>query len=94
MAIRRCEWRYSARLQDWIEAEAEAERIGKTYLLNYPPEFVTLPDYTAHAGQPVTILRELRDGEEYDFEGDRMYEVRASDGWTGHAWNSELADLP
>jgi hypothetical protein len=66
---------------------------GRKYRFAYPPEFVTLPDYTAHAGQMVTVIRPLRDGEEYDGPAaglERMYEVKAADGWTGHAWQSEL----
>lgn len=66
-------------------------KIGGTYTFDYPAAFVTLPGYTAHAGQRVTVVRELRDGDEYDREdGDRMYEVRAADGWIGHAWEGEL----
>ena len=70
-----------------------AKIIGSTRKFNYPPEFVTLPDYTAHAGQCVKVLRALRDGDEYDGPKaglERMYEVRARDGWIGHAWASEL----
>lgn len=63
---------------------------GKRAIFNYPAAFVTLPEYTAHSGQTVTIVRPLIAGEEYDDEGDPMYEVRADDGWTGHAWESEL----
>ena len=64
---------------------------GDVRTFNYPAAFVTLPEYTAHAGQHVTVVRELRDGDEYDREdGDRMYEVRAADGWVGHAWEAEL----
>jgi hypothetical protein len=68
----------------------EAIQVGSTRILDYPAEFVTLPDYTAHAGQTVTVLRELGPTE-YDFEGDRMYEVQAADGWKGDAYESELA---
>ena len=60
---------------------------------NYPKEFITLPAYTAHRGQVVEVLRELRDGDEYDgpIAGlERMFEIRASDGWIGNAFESEL----
>lgn len=69
---------------------SETVRIGGTYRLDYPAEFTTLPDYTAHTGQHVVVLRELQDGVDYDFEGDRLYLVRAADGWQGHAFCSEL----
>lgn len=71
--------------------------VGRRYRFNYPPEFTTLPDYTAHAGAVVTVLREdtesdvlwddLGQGEQIV---DRMYVVQAEDGWVGHAWHSEL----
>jgi hypothetical protein len=62
---------------------------------DYPEHFVTLPGYSAHRGQAVEVLRELVDGEEYDgpLAGlERMYRVRAADGWEGDAWESELSD--
>ncbi len=65
----------------------------KRAIFNYPKQFTTLPDYTAHAGQVVTIVRPLRsDGPdfEYDYEGELMYLIRADDGWEGHAFDSEL----
>ena len=58
-------------------------------IFKYPPEFTTLPDYTAHLGQLVTIFRHMTD-EEYDNEGDPMFIIRAADGWEGCAWESEL----
>jgi hypothetical protein len=67
--------------------------IGSIKRFNYPAEFVTLPEYSAHRGQRVKVLRELEDGKEYDgpLAGlERMYEVRAADGWVGHAWETEL----
>lgn len=65
--------------------------IGKTYKFDYPQAFVTLPDYTAHAGQEVTVIRECEDGIDYDREdGELMFMVRATDGWEGVAWDSEL----
>lgn len=68
--------------------------IGTTRTFFYPQEFTTLPDYTAHRGVRVEVLRALRDGDEYDGPRaglERMYEVRAlGDGWIGHAWESEL----
>lgn len=74
---------------------------GTGFIFNYPKDFVSLPEYTAHAGQLVIIVRELTDGVEYDNpksvnpdnseEGsDRMFTVRAADGWEGCAWESEL----
>ena len=59
------------------------------YLFDYPTVFTSLPDYTAHAGQLVDVVRPLR-RDEYDFEGEAMFLVRAADGWEGQAWRSEL----
>ena len=67
--------------------------VNTQVFFNYPAEFVTLPDYTAHAGQIVTVLRELREGVEYDNEGEKMFEVMASDKWIGHAFESELVPV-
>lgn len=61
----------------------------KTKTFNYPAEFKTLPEYSAHRGQQVSILRRLTD-EECDPECGPMFEVRAADGWTGHAFEDEL----
>ena len=65
---------------------------GQTSTFNYPAEFRTLPEYTAHAGQQVQIIRKLTekeaDGPDQDCE--QMYLIRATDGWEGHAWESEL----
>lgn len=71
---------------------SEPVKIGAQYRFDYPAAFVTLPDYTAHAGKPVTVLRQLTD-DECDSECQPMYVVQASDGWTGHADDSELADI-
>jgi hypothetical protein len=73
-------------------AIAKPVEIGKSYRLDYPAEFTTMPDYTAHNGQSVVVLRELEDGKEYDFEGDKLFEVKAADGWTGHVFDSELVE--
>ena len=59
---------------------------------NYPKEFVTLPEYTLHAGQVVEVIRPLTTGEA-DIENGPMYEIKASDGWIGHAFEDELEEL-
>ena len=59
-------------------------------VFNYPIQFKTLPDYSNHRGQVVTVIRPLIRGVEYNYEGEGMYEVRAADGWIGHAFYSEL----
>ena len=71
--------------------------VGSQFVFAYPKEFTTLPEYTAHAGKLVRVLRVLshqdtRNGpSEYDYEGERMYEVQCEDdGWIGHAWRHEL----
>lgn len=58
---------------------------------HYPKEFTTLPDYSAHRGQKVEVVRPLT-RDEYDFGGEAMFLVRADDGWEGHAFRSELQD--
>lgn len=68
-------------------------------LFHYPSEFVTLPEYTAHAGQRVEILRALsaEDGDDVEppnSDMETMYLIRAADGWQGHAFESELEILP
>lgn len=55
----------------------------------YPEVFKSLEDYSAYRGQIVKILRRT-DPNEYDYEGEYMYDVQAEDGWQGHAWRSEL----
>lgn len=66
---------------------------GERYIFAYPKEFTTMPHYTARAGQVVTISREL-DGSEYDYDGERMFEVIAEDGLLMQAYEGELLDLP
>lgn len=67
---------------------------GAVRRFDYPPQFVTLPEYTARAGQLVTVVRpctpEEADGPDNDCE--QMYLVRAADGWTGHAFECELIE--
>ena len=67
---------------------------GKQYRFDYPESFISLPLYSAHRGQVVTVLRkateEEADGPEKDCE--QMYKIKASDGWEGFAWESELAE--
>lgn len=65
--------------------------IGEKRIFNYPEHFVTLPDYSAHRGQIVTVLREL-DSTENNNPEIRMFEVVASDGWIGHADEFELEE--
>lgn len=68
---------------------------GEKRKFDYPRQFVTLPEYTAHAGQVVEIVRPLVEGSEYDDDeqADPMYHIRAADGWEGDAWESELLEL-
>lgn len=71
---------------------------GKRYVFNYPNEFTTLPDYTAHSGQQVMVIAEAS-REDYDSwreeeGGELMFEVRADDGWCGFAYAGELSEVP
>jgi hypothetical protein len=63
--------------------------IGEKKLFTYPAAFLMYPDYRAHSGQLVTVVRQLTD-EECEPECQPMYLVRADDGWTGHVDASEL----
>ena len=73
-------------------------KIGATYRFDYPIEFVTLPEYSAHRGALVVVekpdetsdvLWDSPNGVEEIV--DRMFLVRAvADDWIGHAWESEL----
>lgn len=65
--------------------------VGEEYIFNYPTEFVTLPDYTEHRLQKVRVVSHL-DTEEYDFEGELMFTIRAEDGWIGQACEFELVE--
>ena len=61
-------------------------------VFTYPDAYKYYPEYKAHSGQTVIVLRLLEDGVEYDREdGEPMFEVIADDGWTGHVWGSELS---
>ena len=65
--------------------------INQKMIFNYPREFVTLPEYSARRGQEVIVLDVLIDGKDYDREGgESMFRIKASDGWIGFAWISEL----
>lgn len=61
-------------------------------IFNYPKEFKTLPEYSAHSGQVVHVIREATpqeaDGPEHGQE--QMYIIQARDLWTGMAFESEL----
>lgn len=60
------------------------------YRFDYPAVFKTLPEYTAHSGQLVDIVRELSSTENENES--RMFEIRAADGWIGHAFEDELIE--
>lgn len=69
-------------------------QIGQRYRFGYPAEFTTLPEYTMHAGQMVTVVRQLSEPE-VDWENgpngpDPMFAITADDEWRGTAWSSEL----
>ena len=61
-------------------------------VFHYPVEFTSLPEYSQHRGMTVRVDRELT-ADEYDNEGECMYQVTADDGWIGHAWESELQPI-
>jgi hypothetical protein len=63
--------------------------VGNQYRFNYPKEFTTLPEYTAHAGQIVTVTQMVPDSD-VDAEVETMWTIAAKDGWIGQAFESEL----
>lgn len=73
--------------------------IGKRYRFAYPEAFKTLPEYDKYRGASVTVIRPLKAPEEYEGGPDvdpgfeYMFKVRADDGWTGVAFESELEPL-
>lgn len=67
----------------------EPVQIGGRYVFCYPEEFTTLPEYTAHAGQTVTVVRQLTD-DECDPECQPMWRIRADDAWEGSANDDDL----
>ena len=69
--------------------------VDEQYKFDYPTVFVTLPEYTEHAGQIVTVLRQLTESEADGpkQECEQMYLIRADDGWEGHAFECELKPL-
>lgn len=64
------------------------KEIGGKYRFTYPnygtPD--SYPEYTAHSGQVVTVIRKLTPKESDNI----MYEVQAEDGWKGHIFSDEL----
>ena len=68
--------------------------IGLIYRFAYPEAFTTLPEYSAHRGQYVTVLR-LADpaADQVDPESMPVYIIRANDGWIGHADECELESI-
>lgn len=75
------------------------------YRFQYPEEFTSLEEYSAHRGCIVEVMRptlpseadvlwDKVDASEDEQIIDRMFIVQAEDGWIGHAWESELESLP
>jgi hypothetical protein len=64
--------------------------VGQRVRFAYPIEFTTMPDYSAHRNQPVTVTAEDKD---CDDECAPMFKIAADDGWTGTAWADELEPL-
>lgn len=65
--------------------------IGTHVSYDYPLQFVTLPDHSAHRGQMVLVLCECADAEGPEDSCEQMYRIRALDGWEGDAWITELS---
>jgi hypothetical protein len=63
------------------------QKIGKSFVFNYPQEFVTLPEYSEHRGHVVTIIGLAEPGDE---DTEPVWTFRCADGWNGEAFDSEL----
>lgn len=67
--------------------------IGTRQRFHYPnfgtPD--TLPEYTAHSGQMVTVIALVP--EHLNETGEPLFSVQADDGWRGTAFQSELGDV-
>lgn len=62
------------------------------YRFDYPEAFRLHEEYRAHSGQIVEVVRPLT-RDEYTFEGEAMFLIRASCGWEGQVWRSELTKV-
>lgn len=64
------------------------KEIGGKYRFTYPnygnPD--SYPEYTAHSGQIVTVLRKLEPNKYHE----HLYEVQAEDGWKGSVVSDDL----
>lgn len=68
------------------------DKTGKRFTFAYRPEsFAPIPEYTAHMGKTVHVVRQLT-GDECDDEEQPMWLVRTADGWEGHAFDDELIE--
>lgn len=82
--------------------------VGRQYRFDYPDEFTSLDDYSAHRNQSVRVLRPCTENEadviwdtpDYNNHPekppeivDRMFKVQSDDGWIGDAWESELSEI-
>ena len=63
-------------------------RMRFTYPFHGTPD--GYPQYTAHSGQVVTVVRQLTP-DESDFYAN-SYVIRADDEWLGTAWRDELSE--
>lgn len=75
-------------------------KVGYYYRFEYPDLFTTLSEYSNRRNHIVQVIRPCTEKEADilwdDPEGngtvvDRMFRIKAADGWEGSAWESELA---
>ena len=63
----------------------------KKYMKFVYPDYgapASFPGHVAHSGQKVQVIREVKN---LDPEVERTFLIRASDGWEGEAFASELS---
>ena len=65
---------------------------GEQAIFKYSDDAAAPPDYAAHSGQVITILA-VRANAPIEGLSERRYDIRATDGWLGNAWESELHAL-
>lgn len=70
--------------------------VGRQYRFDYiwasDPSFGG-SELRARTGRTATVVRVLRSGDEYDYEGDEMFEIVFRDGFTAHAFDFELVEV-
>jgi len=76
---------------DGWETPQDRGLIGQKMLFTYPRSFSEVEGHRAHSGQIVEVIGKGEDFDVHEADGDPIWRIRATDGWTGDAWQSELS---